>query len=503
MNWRSYREKARIRPELLGLLVILGTFFAFYLAASKHIPFLSSGHELKIEFRSANEIAPNAPVRIAGVNVGTVDSISAGPAHTASVTVSLDDDALPIHTDATARIRPRTFLEGAFFVDIQPGSPSAPDLHDGGTIPVGQTADPVQFDQVLTSLQAPVRENLRATLFGFAKALSGGGPQAIRNTIPIFPPLLSKAAVVSEASTGTAPHDLSGAISGSSKVVRALAADRPALGGVVRDFSKVAAALASRQRQLGSTIAGLDQVLHQAPPTLDAVNAATPSTRSLIDAVRPLLRRAPAVIDPSIPLSGQVRKLLTPSELPALIADGTPAVRSLAQAAPTGIVTFAGLRDPVSCLLHNGLPNLNTPLADGSLSTGQPWYRELLYSLTGLSSASRDFDGNGFSTRYYAGFGDELLTTPFGSPSGRLFALGDNPPLGSRPRKPDSPPPLRPDVPCTQDVPPDLSAQTGPGGFTRASGQLQWDTPPGVPSARSVLGKLLGGGGNQAQGSGK
>ena len=122
-----------------------------------------------------------------------------------------------------------------------------------------------------------------------------------------------------------------------------------------------------------------------------------------------------------MPLAGQTRKLLAPSELPALIADGAPAVRSLAGAAPNAIVTFAGLRDPTSCLLHNALPTLNTPIEDGSLSTGQPNYRELLYGLTGLASATRDFDGNGFATRYYAGFGDELLTTPFGSPGGHLL----------------------------------------------------------------------------------
>jgi phospholipid/cholesterol/gamma-HCH transport system substrate-binding protein len=498
MSWRSYREKARIRPELLGLMVILATVFAFYVAASKHIPFLGGGHEIKIEFSSANQIAPDAPVRIAGVNVGKVKSIDAGPAHTAAVTVSLDDSAMPIHTDATARIRPRTFLEGAFFVDIQPGSPSAPDLRDGGTIPVGQTADPVQLDQILTTLQAPVREQLRATLFGFSKALTQPGPEAFRNTIPEFDPLFRKAAVVSDAFTGTEPHDLSGAIASSSKVAAALAADPPALGGVVRDFSKVAASLASRQRQLGQTISGLDQVFHQSPPTLDAVNAAVPNTDRLISAVRPLLRRSPAVIDPSVPLAGQTKKLLAPEELPALIADGTPAVRSLAGAAPNAIVSFAGLRDPTSCLLHNGLPTLKTPLDDGDLSTGQPNYRELLYGLTGLSSATRDFDGNGFATRYYAGFGDELLTTPFGSPEQHLFGMSDQPIYGSRPRKPSEPPPLRPDVPCTQDAPPNLHAETGPGGFsTDPSAQVRWEAPPGVPSARSVLSKLgdLTGGG--------
>ena len=79
MSWRSYREKSRIPPALLGLLVILATVLAFYLAASKQIPFVGSGHEVKLDFASANQIAPNAPVRIAGVNVGKVKSIDAGP----------------------------------------------------------------------------------------------------------------------------------------------------------------------------------------------------------------------------------------------------------------------------------------------------------------------------------------------------------------------------------------------------------------------------------------
>ena len=43
--------------------------------------------------------------------------------------------------DATAKIRPRIFLEGNFFVDLKPGSPGAPVLDAGDTIKVTQTAD--------------------------------------------------------------------------------------------------------------------------------------------------------------------------------------------------------------------------------------------------------------------------------------------------------------------------------------------------------------------------
>jgi phospholipid/cholesterol/gamma-HCH transport system substrate-binding protein len=493
MRWRSPRESSRLRPEVVGLLVILGLVAGFYLAASKQLPF-SGGHEIRLVFASANQIAPNAPVRIAGVTVGDVDSIEAGPGNAATVVVSLNDDALPLHTDATARIRPRTFLEGAFFVDVQPGSPSAPVLTDGSTIPLGQTSDPVQLDQILTTLQQPVRESLRTTLLELRTALNDGGARAINRTIPILDPLNRDWAVVSEASTGTEPHDLSRTIASSSKVAAALAADRPALGGVVRDFATVAASLSARQRQLAASVAGFDRVLGDAPPTLDAIRAATPAARSLIRASRPLLRRAPGVVNATIPLAGQLRKLLRPKQLPELIDEGQATVRALAGGVPDTTVSFAGLRAPTWCLLHDVVPTLMSPVEDGAFSTGEPVYRELLYDLTGLASASRNFDGNGFDTRYYAGFGGETLATPAGDPASRLFALADQPIVGSRPRKPAVAPPLRPDLPCTENAAPELTAATGPADLVATGGQVQFAAPPGTRVDPGLLRRLVGGG---------
>ena len=51
------------------------------------------------------------------------------------------------------KIRSRIFLEGNFFVDLQPGTPIAADARRGDTLPAGQTAGPVQLDQMLTALQ--------------------------------------------------------------------------------------------------------------------------------------------------------------------------------------------------------------------------------------------------------------------------------------------------------------------------------------------------------------
>ena len=96
-----------------------------YFGFTKDIPF-TQGYQLQAQFESANSIRPNSPVRIAGVEVGKVKSVEpVEGTNAALLAMEIDDAALPIHEDATAKIRPRIFLEGNFFVDLKPGTPDA------------------------------------------------------------------------------------------------------------------------------------------------------------------------------------------------------------------------------------------------------------------------------------------------------------------------------------------------------------------------------------------
>jgi ABC-type transporter Mla subunit MlaD len=70
------------------------------------------------------------------------------------VTLSLNKQALPLHEDATAKIRPRSSSRSNFFVDLRPAPVVAGDEEDGGVIKVTNTASPVQLDEVLTALQS-------------------------------------------------------------------------------------------------------------------------------------------------------------------------------------------------------------------------------------------------------------------------------------------------------------------------------------------------------------
>ena len=166
-----HQARRRLPSPLIGALLLIVAIVGPYIAFRKHIPFTGHGYELTATFRNAVAIAPKSPVRIAGVDVGEVlDTSSAG--RNTDVRFTVDEEALPVSSDAQVKIRPRIFLEGNYFLELDPGSPSAPELASGETIPVGQTATAVQFDEILTALQAPQRNQLGRLLEGYGTALT-------------------------------------------------------------------------------------------------------------------------------------------------------------------------------------------------------------------------------------------------------------------------------------------------------------------------------------------
>src|SRR3954463_16008096 len=192
---------SRRRPSYTttGLIALVVIGVAAYLGFTKSIPFLPH-YEVKAAFASANDLKPGSPVRIAGVEVGKVTAVQ--PLHKggegALVTMRIKKAGRPVHSDATAKIRPRIFLEGNFFVDLTAGSPSAPELGDGDTIPVNQTATPVQLDQVLTALQSDTREDLKTLLDEYGKGLDGAGAKGFNRSIPYWEPAYRDGSVVAD-----------------------------------------------------------------------------------------------------------------------------------------------------------------------------------------------------------------------------------------------------------------------------------------------------------------
>jgi virulence factor Mce-like protein len=461
----SRRRTPRRSDFQIGAMTLMVIVVAVYLGFTKgHLPLVEQHYEVDATFASAaSQLQAGSPVRIAGVNVGKVVRMHRGPGGTAIATLRVEDRGLPLHTDATMKIRPRLFLEGNFFVDIRPGTPQAPVLKDGGTIPLAQTAIPVQFDQLLDTLQSDTRADLRRTIKGLAAALDDGGARAINRGFPAQEGAFKGTAIVAQAVRGEQPGDLSRFVEATGRVSEAIASRERDLRSLIPAFARTTATLADRNDDLSSTLAALDVTLGTARPALRAIDATLPALRTFAGELRPGLRAAPAAIADLRPFVREAGALVQPTVLPALTASLRPALSSIAALQPSATTLLRKATPVAACVSRNVVPTLNAKLEDGKHSTGQPAYRELFHLFVGLANAAESFDGNGHTIRYGAGLGEDSIATALPSSFGDLLSLGANPVVGARPRyTPNTEPPFNPGADCTDQPLPDLQAANTP-----------------------------------------
>jgi phospholipid/cholesterol/gamma-HCH transport system substrate-binding protein len=484
---RRAQESHRWRPGnvTVAIIFILILTIGPYLAFTKHIPFTSYGFEVKATFANSANIANNSPVRIAGVNVGkVVSSERDGDATTVTFTVS--GDGQPIHDDAFATIRPRIFLEGNFFVELSPGSPSAPDLSSGDTIPVSQTATAVQIDEVLSALQSPVRADLSHLLESYGNALTHKPTSAEDlNQLPEVQGVTGAGAlngafkyggdagryssVVTNALLGTQQRDLSRLVASAGRTFNAFASNEKDLQGLIVNFDTFTGALADQSTNLSTTVHLLAPTLQVAHSSLVALNKALPPLRTYAIELRPAVAELPELISASKPWIAQVRPLLSGKEglgVAKLLSESTPGLAGAAREGNRN--TLPQINRLSLCGSQVLIPTGNQVIND-RFSTGGPNYREFLYLLTNFAGAAQNFDGNGPYLRAQGGGGPLLVgeANPRGNPAtlsdSIIYAHTAVEPVGTQPQI-GKKPPLKPNVRCDTNPVPDVNAGLGGAG---------------------------------------
>src|SRR5438105_4944117 len=133
----NFAKRLGLDPRaFLGVVVLVAGTLMWVLAFTGGFSslFSSSSKTIKADFASVEDIVPNDPVRINGVQVGRVSSVSPDPGgRGATLTMELDNTAGKIYKDASASILWRTALGANEAVALTPGTSAAGEL--GGTIP--------------------------------------------------------------------------------------------------------------------------------------------------------------------------------------------------------------------------------------------------------------------------------------------------------------------------------------------------------------------------------
>ncbi|MGN6586452.1 MAG: MlaD family protein [Solirubrobacterales bacterium] len=472
------------RPSNATIAIIFILVFTIgpYLAFTKHVPFTSYGYEIKATFANSANISTNSPVRVAGVNVGKVISTSRDGDNT-TVTFTVDESGRPIHEDAFAAIRPRIFLEGNFFIELDPGSPSAPEMDSGGTIPVSRTSIAVQLDEILTALQSPVRADLSRLLESYGQALTHeptaeedktqlpevkgkSGAEALNGAFEHGGEAGRYSAQVTNALLGTQKRDLSRLVSSAGRALGAFASRERDLQDLIVNFNTFTGALANQSTNLSATVRLLAPTLRITHASLVSLNRTLPPLRTYAIELEPAVEELPALISSSKPFLAQVRPLLSAKEaggVARLLRESTPALAGAALASKH--TTVPQLNQLSVCTSKVMVPTMNQTIGD-RFSTGGPNYREFLYNLVNFAGMAQNFDGNGPYARAQVGGGPVLVGEP--NPKGNPATISDQinyahtieNPLGTQPQL-GGKPPLKPEVRCYTNSAPDVNGPLG------------------------------------------
>jgi virulence factor Mce-like protein len=182
-------------PVLIGAVTVLITIIAVFIAynANSGLPFVPT-YDLKAELPSGAKLLKGNEVRVGGFRVGVVDEITPKVKEVdgerrsiAEVSMKLDKVVEPLAKDSAVTVRPRSAL-GLKYVELTPGDSDAT-FARGDTIPLRQTSEPLEIEDVFSTFDAGMRTDARAATEGFGDAFAGRGQSindAIRALNPFF-----------------------------------------------------------------------------------------------------------------------------------------------------------------------------------------------------------------------------------------------------------------------------------------------------------------------------
>lgn len=261
-----------------------------------------TSYEVSLDLSNASQLVTGDQVKVGGVPVGKVSSISLADDGRARLELSLRDDSLtplPVGTKAIVR---STSLAGIAnrYVSLQLGPNNAGSIPDGGQIPAEDGQPEVDLDAVLNTLGPSAQRDL-SRLVRAGSGLIGKENEGYANAglHALNPALAQSAATAREIMRDQ--NAFTRFLIESADVVNTVTSRPADLDELVGNASGALGALADRSEELDRTLVAL-------PATLRSANTTLVNLRATIADLRPMLRDA----QPAAPLLSALLERLSP-----------------------------------------------------------------------------------------------------------------------------------------------------------------------------------------------
>ena len=316
----------RILVMAIFTLSCFGLLLYLWSAFGGPVPLKPHGYRFETSFAEATQLAQEADVRISGVNVGRVKKLDLGNGRT-DATIELDDQYAPLPQDSRAILRQKTLL-GETYVELTPGTDTAPKIPEGGRLETTQVASTVELDEILRSFDKKTREGFQTWQRDLGMGIEGQGPgfsdflgvlpEFAQNTNQVLTILNSQERAVREG------------IKNTGVVFDALSERDGQLRSLIENTDSVFAATAARDSELQASFRALPTFEEESRKTFERLDEFQRETDPLITQLRPAARELSPTLEDLADLAPDLKNLL--EELDPLIAaskEGFPAAEQV------------------------------------------------------------------------------------------------------------------------------------------------------------------------------
>ena len=277
-------------PRIVAMVAFamscVGILLFLWLQFGGPIPLRAKAYEVRIAFPEATGLQKNLDVRASGITIGEVRDVEVDQRTSRTLaTLAIEEDYAPLPSDMRAILRTKTLL-GETFVELTPGTRTAPKIHDGGRLDDGQVAETVELDEIFQTYDPTTRKAIQLWQQELGRGIRGRG-ENLNNALGQLPEFTDSGADLLEV-LYRQERAVRGLFRDTGAVYEALTRDEGKLESLIRNSHALFSQTSSQREALAEAFQIFPTFLDESRLTLKRVEDFSRHARPLVQDLRPV-----------------------------------------------------------------------------------------------------------------------------------------------------------------------------------------------------------------------